>query len=387
MELQVTDAFLAAQYAGNGLFAKIIDSPADEAMRTGFTLDGLDRAARDICEDALAVLGWDMVAATAIKWGRLFGGSLVVMLADDGGSLEDPLNLDKVTRIDSLVLYDRSEVASVELENGTPERFHVQSRRGCFTVHASRCLVFRNEVTPERSSNVDYWGIPVYYRIHKALDDYQEAHRGAVGLLQRLGQGVYRMQGLADILATEDGENQVIQRLQALDMARGMLNTVVVDGEGEDYGFASFSVAGVPDVIYSAGCMLSAVTHIPASILFGRRWLRRDQLGPLTSSSSPASLETWHSYVERLQQHTIRHNLHRLLSVILRAGANMGQLDTVPAFAVRFNPLRVPRGSEITQAELDRARAGLARAMAAETYVHSGVLLPQEVRQSLKRKR
>jgi len=382
MELQVTDAFLADRYAENGLFAKIIDSPADEAMRTGFTLDGLhDRVALDLCEDDLATLDWDTAATTAIKWARLFGGSLVVMLADDGSGLEDSLNVEKVTRIDGLVVYDRSEVASVE-----PERFHVQSIRGCFAVHASRCLVFRNEVAPERSSNADYWGIPLYYRIREALDDYQEAHKGAVGLLQRLGQGVYRMQGLADILATEDGENQVIQRLQALDMARGMLNTVIVDGEGEDYGFASFSVAGVPDVIYSAGCMLSAVTSIPTSILFGRRWLRRDQLGALTSSNAPADLETWHSYVGRIQQHMIRHNLHRLLSVILRAGANTGQFDTVPAFAVRFTPLRAPRGSEIAQTELDRARAGLARARAAEVYVRSGAVLPSEVRQSLKKR-
>lgn len=70
-------------------------------------------------------------------------------------------------------------------------------------------------------------------------------------LLDRSVQAVYKMKDLAAELATEEGEDRVLRRLQTIDMARGLLNSITIDSEGEDYDFRQFQFSGVSDVIDS----------------------------------------------------------------------------------------------------------------------------------------
>jgi hypothetical protein len=51
-EPAVSDEFLSMFYEENGLFARIIDTPAEEAVRRGFELDGIsDRKVKDYCQE------------------------------------------------------------------------------------------------------------------------------------------------------------------------------------------------------------------------------------------------------------------------------------------------------------------------------------------------
>ena len=83
-------------------------------------------------------------------------------------------------------------------------------------------------------------------------------------------QAIYSMKNLASLLATDDGEDQVVRRLEVIDMARGLLNSIAIDADGENYDFKSISFSGVKDVIDSTCNMLSALTNIPQTLLFGR---------------------------------------------------------------------------------------------------------------------
>ena len=71
-------------------------------------------------------------------------------------------------------------------------------------------------------------------------------------------------------LATEEGESKVLRRLQVIDMARGLLNSLVIDAEGEDYDFKTFQFSGINDVVSASCNMLSALSNIPQTILFGQ---------------------------------------------------------------------------------------------------------------------
>lgn len=53
---QNNDAELTKLYEENGLFAKIIDTPAEEAFRRGFTIKG--DAPEDVKENVMGVLEW-----------------------------------------------------------------------------------------------------------------------------------------------------------------------------------------------------------------------------------------------------------------------------------------------------------------------------------------
>lgn len=394
-EPDIPDDVLTMVYEGNGLFAKIIDTPAEEAIKHGFTLkDVSDQNVEEFYVEALDELDWEEIAMTAIRWARLFGGSIAVMLINDGGRLEDPLNWRNIKSIDDIRVYERAIVQpdyqsmySYDPSDpfrtrgsrlGMPEFYQVTSRYGNFTVHDSRCLVFQNGILPENATNSLYqlWGIPEYVRIRRALKDAELAHESAPKLLDRSVQAIYKMQGLSSLLATEQGENQVLRRLQVIDMARGMLNSLVIDADGEDYDFKTFQFNGITDVVSASCNMLSAITSIPQTILFGQG------VGGM-SSTDDTSMENYYNYVERIQKRMLRSNLRYLLSIIFQAGLYTGEVDEVPKINVEFNPLWSLTDTE--QADLDQKKAAtqLTKAQTVQAYVSMEAIDPSEVRKKL----
>ena len=384
----VPDELLTMYYEGNGLFAKIIDTPAEEAIKHGFTLESTkDQKIEDFYTEALDELDWEEMAMTAIRWARLFGGSIAVMMINDGRGIDEPQDWRNIRSIDDIRVYDRSVIQpdyqsmfSYDPRDpfrtrgsrlGMPEFYHVTSRTGTFTVHDSRCLVFQNGILPENTTNSIYqlWGIPEYVRINRAIRDAEVAHGSATKLLDRSVQAVYKMKDLAAELATEEGEDRVLRRLQTIDMARGLLNSITIDSEGEDYDFRQFQFSGVSDVIDSTCNFLSALTSIPQTILFGR---------------SPAGMNaTGDDYLERIQKRMVKKNLRYLLSVIFQAGVRTGEVDEVPKIKVEFNPLWSLSDTE--QADLDqkRAQTQFTRAQTAQLYIDKQVIDPSEVRAKL----
>lgn len=261
---------------------------------------------------------------------------------------------------------------------GQPEFYYVSSIYGSFTVHESRCLVFRNGVLPEQISNstYQYWGMPEYVRIRRALRETTTAHSDAVKLLERSVQAVYSMKNLAALLTTDEGENQVLKRLQVIDQARSFLNSIAIDSEGENYDFKTTQFAGVSDVIDSTCNMLSALTNIPQTILFGRSPAGMNATGD-------SDLENYYNFVERIQKLMLKRNLRDLLDVIFRAGVASKEVDEIPDYKLTFNPLWSLSDTE--QATVDQTRAATAqvKAQTAQIYVDMQALDPSEVRRSL----
>jgi len=395
-EPMIPDKQLTSLYEGNGLFAKIIDTPAEEALKHGFDLNLKSDDIEAFVEEALDDLDWEAKAATAIKWARLYGGAIIVMLIDDGRGLEDPVDWQRIHSIDELRVYERAIVqpdyASLYMQDyggkgpgnrvskfGQPEFYYVSSIYGSFKVHESRCLVFRNGVLPEQSTNSTYlfWGMPEYVRIRRALRETITAHTDSTKLLERSVQAIYSMKNLSQLLATNDGENQVLRRLEIIDMARGLMNSIAIDSEGENYDFKTFQFSGVKDVIDATCNMLSALTNIPQTKLFGRSPAGMNATGE-------SDLENWYSSVEGLQKLMLKGNLRNLLDVVFRAGVASGEIEEEPKYKLTFNPLWSL--SETEQADVDQTKAqtALTKAQATQIYVEMQALDPSEVREALK---
>ena len=68
------DITLTLQYETNGLFSKIIDAPAEEAVKHSFMLGLKSPDVETYIADMLDRLEWEEKASTAIKWARLYGG-------------------------------------------------------------------------------------------------------------------------------------------------------------------------------------------------------------------------------------------------------------------------------------------------------------------------
>lgn len=387
----IADVELTINYEENGLFSKIIDIPSDDAVSSGFSYGLSDMDMEKYINDSLDELDFEEKASTAIKWSRLYGGALMVMVIDDGGELTDPVDRDNIRGIEELLVFERpivtpdyssiyqTKVGEKKSKFGMPEFYNISPVYGSsFRVHESRCLLFKNGILPSTSMMTEYrfFGIPEYVRIHKDLQRTVTSHGNGVKLLDRAVQAVYKMKNLAELLTTDDGEDKVLKRLEIIDMAKGIINSIAIDAEGEDYDYKSITFTGVKDIIDATCNMLSAITEIPQTKLFGR--------APAGENSTGESdMENYYKFVNKIQKLNLKNNLCTLIDIILIVGKCKGKFEEIPDYVLGFKPLWSL--SETEQANVDKTKADteLVKAQTAQVYVDMQALDASEIRNRL----
>ena len=386
----VSDMELARLYEENGLFSKIIDRPSEEAVKHGLDIDFGHEEINEYVDTKLDAMQVDDAFATAEKWARLYGGSLIVMLVDDGRGLEEPLDWENVRSIDELRVYDRTQVNvdTASLYNyhyyknpqslkplGEPEFYDIYSVYGNFRVHSTRCLKFRNGKAPEHTATEEYrlWGIPEYLKIKKALRECEVAHEDGVKLMERSVQAIYKMKNLANMLSTAQGEDKVIQRLQLIDASRSIISSIAIDNDGEDYGFQTFSYTGVQEIVDSTCNMLSAVTNIPQTVLFGRSPAGENATGE-------NDLENYYNLIETIQKQNMKANARTIIDLILLEGYKSGSIQTIPKYKVKFASIWSTSEADEVSILVQRAGVQSAEAQTYILYMQSGILTQEEVR-------
>ena len=380
-EMWIPDYDLAEKYQYNGLFSKIIDRPAEEALKHGMEYNVSDADLREFLDDALDRLDWEEKAVTAIRWARLFGGSIIVMLLDDGGGLEEPVNWQDVRSVEELRVYERAIVQPDPdtYRTGKAEYFDVSSTYGgTFRVHRSRCLVFKNGSLPEygAAQQYYYWGLPEYIRIHKDLSRALKTHTNAANMIEKSVQPVYKQKNLQSTLAAEGGDTAVLKRLNVIDQARGMLNSIAVDMDGEDYDFKTFQMTGAKEILESTCNLLSAVTCIPQTILFGRSPAGENATGE-------SDLENYYNFVEGIQKRMLKKNIRTLIKAIVQAGVYDGSIENPGNIKPTFKPLWSLSETEKATVELTKAQRAQVAAQTAQLYIDMQAIQPEEVRQAL----
>ncbi len=390
-----SDLKLSQLYISNGLFAKIIDRPAEDAIAKGFNLDELGEDLKQAVLKRMDELDFTSVLSTAEKWSRLYGGAIGVLIVNDGRALEEPLDVRYFESLEEIKVFERAvvqpdysslysyeELTPNELERrkfGQPVYYDVYSMYGSFRVHYSRCLIFKNGELPEKASlgMYQFWGIPVYSKIKDALREAITAHHDGNKLLERSVLGVYKMKGLSQLLATDEGENKVIQRLQVIDMARNIINSMAIDADGEDYQYINASMSGASDLIDRTCNMLSGVTDIPQTILFGR-----DPAGE--NSTGDNDRDNYFQLLNRIQTTAYKKPTGKIVKLILLQMLKEGKIEKeIPDYTVKFAPLR--QLSEDEQAAVDSQKAATEKTKAetANVYVAMQALDPSEVRKGL----
>lgn len=371
----------------NGLAAKVISAPADESVRAGFELkDGEEVIEQnDKVQSVLEDLRVEKIFSQAVSWDRLYGGCLVLMMADDGGSLEDPLNINSIKKIEQFLVYEPQDISfgtnyyysdPTDPRFGTPQWYTIVGYNGgSFLVHESRVFRFDGDTISNRIRRMrDGWGGKIFDRIAGDLMRFDGSLSLAFMALSRLSQGVLKLDNLANTMAMNGGEELVQKRLQLIDMARHLMNTLAIDITDE-YDQKNITLAGVETIIQEFEQALSAVTDIPVTILFGRSPAGENATGD-------ADFENYYNMVSRIQQRKLRPHLLRLLE-ILNACSEYG-LNLPAEYTIKFCPLW--NASEKEQAETDKLKSEsrASEATALNTLVQMGALDASEARNTLK---
>lgn len=391
-------------YHGDDLFATIAELPAKEMVREWITLNVDDSAPEDDAsrteetstQDKMIVskqmmqtldeIGAQKALFKAMTWGRVFGGGLIFLGADDGAGLDperlaEPLNEDAIRTFNFLTVFDRWEVEiHSEYDNpghpkfGQPEFYRIQanmSTRGGYRqvdhhpIHESRFLRFDGVMTNRRRMlDNDGWSDSIYTRLESLLQDYGIAWTGIAHLLQDFAQAIFKIRGLKDALAS-DKDNLIIERLATLDLCRSIARAVPLDAEGEEFERKATPVTGLPELMDRFASRVSAAARIPVTLLFGV------SPGGLNATGD-SDIRLFYDNVKAMQENILRPELETLIRLLFKTADGPTRGKEPENWSFEFNPLWQMNDRE--QAEL--------RKLTAETdaiYIQNGVLSEEEV--------
>lgn len=130
--------------------------------------------------------------------------------------------------------------------------------------------------------------------IKAAVKRYLKAVDMAVAGLERSQQPVHKIPDLSRYLQTPNGRQLVEQRIALVDAARGVRNSVVIDG-AEDYTIQTAQMSAAQSTIEAARETVCAASGIPARILFGDA-----TSGGLSANSGES--HNWRAQVRQYQE-------------------------------------------------------------------------------------
>ena len=376
-----------ALFTGNGLAQRIIKLPASDAIRNGYEIESAEEIPHETEHALMSVLediDADKTMELALTWNRLFGGAAVLIIADDGRGLDEPLDINRVRRVERLEVYEPESVtftssmlygSPADPNYGKPEYYNIIGLWGnAFIVHESRLLLFHGgDISNYYRRMRNGWGGSVYEQIRSELLNCTGGQELAFQALSRLSQGILKLENLTDVLSRTGGDVAVQKRLEIIDMARHMMNTIALD-RNDEYDIKNMSLAGVKDILEQFQLALCSATGIPATILFGRSPAGMNATGK-------SDLETYYNMVEGIQRYTLKKPLSRLIDIVAHC-ADYG--ITLPAsWHVDFNC--VWNDTEKERAEVGKLKAEKEKAEADKlnTLVQGQIITPDEARQIL----
>ena len=305
----------------------------------------------------------------ALTWGRLFGGCLLWLGADDQQDTSQPLNEREIRSVTFAQIYDRRRALPIEWYDqghepkfGEPRVYEVVNyRTGMVSMlHESRVIRFGGAHTGdyERWRNLS-WDYSVLQRPYEAIRQFSMTYKAAEIMMSDANQGVFRMRGLLSMIAQNQVQN-VHTRLMLLDMARSVSRSVLLDAEGESFEKIATSFSGVAELLDRSAQRLSAATGIPVTILMGQ--------SPAGLNATGASdIRIWYDTLKAWQK---EHLLPRIEHCVRLIALGEGLSDF--EFEIEFPSLWQETAAEKGQREKLEADT-------AAVWIQSEVLTPEEV--------
>lgn len=375
-DYRISDAELSSMFYGNSLCAKVVETQPREMLRKGYEIEVDDdsEVGEELTEYAKN-LKFNERLYDAIVWGRLFGGCLLLIGADDGQSPEMPLNEARIKSVKFLNIIDRRNLLietyysdPMAPRYGEPATYRVTNGlTGQLSfVHESRTLRFDGVCADLwESQKLSGWSYSVLQRVYENLRDFASVHQAAASLVSDAAQPVFKLKGLMDMIATN---HELLQeRMKLVDMTRSVTRSILLDSDGEDFTRVATPMAGLPEILDRFQQTVSGATGIPVSLLFGRSSAGLNATGD-------SEMRTFYDMIASEQKNYLEPILLRAYRIFASAkdSPTRGQ---VPEFEVCFNPLW-----EMSQ--LEQAQVQSTQAQADSAYIGNGVVTSEEVAMS-----
>jgi uncharacterized protein len=332
-------------YRGSFVAGVAIDVIADDMTREGVELLGdlePDQVER-IDERATALKIWSKLNA-GIKWGRLYGGAVVVLLID-GQDYSKPLRIDTVgpDQFKGLLVLDRWNVApslndlvqEIGPDLGMPKYYTVEhsapALRGA-KIHYTRCLRLVGDELPYQQAVIEQlWGASVLERPFDRMSGFDAASTGASQQVHKSYLRYFKVDKYRDILSGMGGP-QALKGLQEMILHMRMFASnegiSVIDSKDDMVTAQATNFTGIADVLLQLGQQLSGTFQIPLVRLFG-------QSPAGLSATGESDLKTYYDNIRKRQVQ----DLLVMVTIIYRLIAQSLKYKVGDGFGVSFRSL------------------------------------------------
>lgn len=259
-----------------------------------------------------------------MKWGRLYGGAVGLIVIDRQDNLEEPLDLDLVMpdSFKGLYIVDRWSGVYPDFELisdihdpdfGYPKYYLIRNPDGAEVarVHYSRVVRFVGRRLPlyERIQEL-YWGQSEVEAIYEEIVKRDNISHNMANLTFKASLSVYTVKNLTNLLALSDTESakrlyNVIQNQSVLESNQGIR---LIDSD-DKLEHLNYNFAGLSDVYTAALMDVSGAARIPMTRLFGRSPTGLNATGE-------SDLQNYYDYIDEVRESDFRPIIDRLLPIM-----------------------------------------------------------------------
>lgn len=335
---------LEAAYRSNWLCGMVVDVVAEDMTRAGiqFLSDELKPEDGEKIQKTLERLRIWGEMANATKWGRLYGGGILVFLVD-GQDMSTPLRLDTVgqDQFKGVLALDRWQinpslhdlVTNFGPDLGKPKYYDVNPSAKALIgerIHYSRCVRIDGLELPFRQQLAENgWGQSVLERLWDRVIAFDSTTAGAAQLVYKAHLRTMKVKGFRELIAA--GGKMYDAFIEQMKLVRTMQSNeglTVLDGSDE-FETHAYTFAGLDDLLLQFGQQLSGATQIPLVRLFG-------QSPAGLNSTGESDLRTYYDNIAKEQDQKLRSGVGRILELVARS--ELGQ-ELPDGFAFEFVPL------------------------------------------------
>jgi phage-related protein (TIGR01555 family) len=301
----------------------------------------------------------------ALTWSSVYGGAGLVMHIRGHGDMQMPLDTTKIKRgqlerfsvVDrwNLIEFGPIDYNPISPTYGTAEFYYVANDTNRTLIHRSRIKFFRGRKMPVRiERQLKVWGDSDIQRWYKAITNSETLAASIIEGVHQSNIDVVSVNGLAEVLASEGGDQKAIDRFMAMDMCKSMLNMSVLDSE-DSFDRKAFPFSGLPELYRVFLDVLSSATDIPTTRLLG------SSPGGLNATGE-SDIRNYYDMIKSRQKNDLSPALYDVDQVLVRSALG----DYPDGFSYEFNSLW-----QMTPAEEAQVRATNAQVIS--TLMNIGV--------------
>ena len=258
---------LAARFREDWISQKICKIPPQDMTREWRKLSS------ESAQEADTEFEMSRLYREAYQWARLYGTSFIVMDIDDGRDVSKPINWRKLKPgcLRSMHVVDRTRITvigDIDQEPMSPTfgmPTHYQFVTSPAPIHKERLIRFEGTELPiyERQRNL-WYSDSVLIPLMPQIDNFHTTSFAAAQMVQEANTDIIKVQGLASILQTDAGTDQMLKRFTEWKAIKSVFGVSILDGE-EEYDQKSIQLSGVKDLIWEYLKMVAASVGIPAT--------------------------------------------------------------------------------------------------------------------------